>query len=132
MEERLRELEQRVLQLETLVARLLRPDPPGRPPGITLPLPVRFVDETGTVCVELMRDLDGGAVIVCDEEGHHAVSLGSEPGGGGWLDIHHGRGGLLAISLRATDEGGAIEWTEREAFFIPVGKRYWPPEEPAA
>lgn len=120
MEERLRELEERLARLEAATTLL---SPPGRG-GLALPLPLRFVNASGATVIELSADGDGGLLCINNAQGAFRVLLGSGPDGG-WVDVIDASQ-RLAVTLTTHDEGGSIEYNQNGACYTVSGERYWP------
>jgi hypothetical protein len=126
MEDRLRELEERLARLEAATAHLV----PADGERLTLPLPLRFVNASGATVIELSADGDGGLLCINNAKGAFRVLLGSGPDGG-WVDVIDATQ-RLAVTLTTHDEGGSIEYSQNGVAYAVVGERYWPPEEDEA
>ena len=88
MEDPLRELHERLEQVEASLARLAN-------------------QQTASICAAL----DGAYIHLNDRSGRTSVTLGCHPDGG-FLDILHTESGRLAVTVTATPEGGNIEVTD--------------------
>lgn len=127
-ERRFRELEQRLAQAEAAIVRLTDSASPSSHEVTTLTAPVRVVDLSGRLLIELAGDSDGGYVHLRDARGNLRVTMGSGPEGG-WLDVIQASNERLAVTLMATADGGSIEITREDGCYLVQAERYCPSRE---
>src|SRR5688572_28052280 len=116
--------EQRIAQADETIARLTNPGSGTMSDGTTLTAPVRVVDPSGRLLIELAGDGDGGYVHLCDAAGNLRVTMGCGPTGG-CLDVIHAGDERLAVTLFATDDGGRIEITREDGCYVVQGECYY-------
>lgn len=153
MEERLREIEQRLKRLEEAASQSRVPALSGDEAVISLATPLRLVNAAGAAVlelsagadggmirinsaagksvIELSADVDGGLVCINNAAGDFRVVLGNGPHGG-WIDVIHASSNQLGLTLYTVEEGGTIEYTESGASYTLIGERYWPPDSDTA
>jgi hypothetical protein len=128
MDDRFQELERRLAQAEGAIVRLTEAASGSSQEVTTLTAPVRVVDASGRLLIELAGDTDGGYVHLRDPVGNLQITMGCSAEGG-WLDVIQAGNGRPAVTLVATDEGGSIEITREDGCYLVQSERYYPSKE---
>jgi hypothetical protein len=96
MEDRLRALEERIAQLEALLARQSGGQP-ELPEGTLLQAPLKVVNALGAVLLDLHDTPNARALRLFNTQGLPVVTLGVDGTEAGWLTIRNAAGQLVAM-----------------------------------